>query len=387
MIRHTIATLLMLGLWSAPLAAQENPFKNFSQFKNVVSGVDFYAANRQLVTPFEKPIAEVSERMKTLLGDNLAKGAIFILSSLEQKDTFYEPRVLKLGYGWVITSLTAEARTQETIARMKAQSGGELPAEQIQRLQSRVKEMGSAADAGMARMAAPQMAFAILQAVFATDREFRSARIEDMARSPLPDWLDIGIASYGAGSRGNIAFLQQHLEETFSLEDVLMIARPFVAPSADGSGGGAFMVRMGGQPPDAAAGGAQPPAGAAAGQVAVQSGGGQRQGGGQGGGGGAGRGGGARALPKDQQDRLLFDTQAATFFAYLVQQAGLEKVKGLIEHCREGKDSGAYVTREDVLGPDFSKIENDWRDYVKTLKPEAPQEIRIRTNPERPGNP
>lgn len=362
-----IAALTICALLgTAPGQAQQAvSFKNFNQFRGIVAGVDFFAANRQAVAPFEKPAAEGMQKLATLLGGELPKGAVFICSTLQQKDSVYEPRVLRSGYSWAVVALTAEARAEEQLERMRQQMGGELPAEVRDRIRNRPPEMRAAAEAALARTTVRQMALAVLQAALAPDREYRSSRLEDVGRSPLPDWLDIGIASWVSGTGANVGFLQQNLDQTFPLEDVLGMARPFVAPTSEGgggggggAGGGGMVIRMG------------------------EAGGGQgRSGQGQGGGGRGG--GGSRMLPKDQQDRMLFDGQASTFFSYLVEKAGIEKVKELIQSGRDGRPSTPLIVQPEVLGASIEKIEQDWLAYVKTLKPEQPQEMRIRV--ERPG--
>ena len=97
-------------------------------------------------------------------------------------------------------------------------------------------------------------------------------------------------------------------------------------------------------------------------------------GGGMSGAGGQGgmRGGMQRTLPKDEQDRMLFDGQASTFFAYMLERAGTDKMRELIGQVREGKESRDYIAKPDVLGPDFQKIEADWAAWVKTQKAEEP---------------
>lgn len=356
-----IAALTLCALLgTAPGQAQQAvSFKNFNQFRGIVPGVDFFAANRQAVVPFEKPAAEGMQMLATLLGGELPKGAVFICSTLQQKDSIYEPRVLRSGYGWVVVALTAEARAEEQLERIRQQMGGELPAEIMDRIRKRPPEAAAAAAAALARTTVRQMALAVLQAALAPDREYRFSRVEDVGRSPLPDWLDIGIASYVSGTGANVGFLQQHLEETFPLEDVLGMARPFVAPTSEGGGGGG---------------------GAGGGGMAIRMGegaGGQgRSGPGQAGGGRGG--GGSRVLPKDQQDRMLFDGQASTFFGYLVEKVGIEKVKELIQSGRDGKPSTPIIMQPDVLGADLEKVEEGWLAWVKTQKPEQPQEMRIR---------
>jgi hypothetical protein len=72
---------------------QEDSFsKNFKKFKDVISGVDFFAGNRADLAPFEKPIAEAREKLSAFLGDDLAKGAIVICSKLEPGDAG-EPQI------------------------------------------------------------------------------------------------------------------------------------------------------------------------------------------------------------------------------------------------------------------------------------------------------
>jgi hypothetical protein len=73
-------------------------------------------------------------------------------------------------------------------------------------------------------------------------------------------------------------------------------------------------------------------------------------------------------MPKDEQDRMLFDGQSSTFFAYLMEKVGIEKVRALIQFAREGKESREFIVQPDVLGADFEKIEGDWAAYVKSLK-------------------
>ena len=51
-----------------------------------------------------------------------------------------------------------------------------------------------------------------------------------MGKSPLPDWLDIGIASYVERSQyAPSPTCKQNMDQTFPLEDVLSMARPFAA--------------------------------------------------------------------------------------------------------------------------------------------------------------
>jgi len=148
----------------------------------------------------------------------------------------------------------------------------------------------------------------------------------------------------------------------------MSMSRPFVAPETLGSGG----MRIGG------------PGG--------NSGGGDR--GGQSGGppgvsatGGAGRGAGGgrgREMPKEQVDRMFFDAQSSTFFAYLIEKLGIEKVKGLVQANKDGKISRDLVTGKELLGADFDTIEPDWMKWMKALQP---PDSGPRNAPGRPSGP
>jgi hypothetical protein len=142
MLRFLLAALLVaVPLAAGPANAQVVDFKNFVSFRNLVPGVDFFASNRKNVSPYEKPAAEAIARMKELLGDDLPKGAVFICSSVQQRDSVYEPRVLRSGYRWSITVVTAEVRTQEVLERIKAQMGDNIPAEIRDRIRNQPPEM------------------------------------------------------------------------------------------------------------------------------------------------------------------------------------------------------------------------------------------------------
>jgi hypothetical protein len=221
-----------------------------------------------------------------------------------------------------------------------------------------------------------------------------------MGKSPLPDWLDIGIGAYATGQDPNINYLKQNMEQTFSIEDVLTMSRPFVASTflqGDNSGNGRGGFGGGqGFPPGGfggagGEGGSQggfnggqgfPPGGFGGGQGFPPGGFGGDQGfppggfgGGQGrqGGSGGQRGGSQRTIPKDEQDQMIFDGESSTFFAFLLEKVGMDKMKALIASVREdssGTGARKYVTRPDMLGDDFTKIEEQWIDYVQNLQPE-----------------
>jgi hypothetical protein len=376
----------VLGLESGQ-AQQAAKFRKFVSFKQIVAEIDFYASNRQLVAPYEKPAAEAIARLRAVFGPALPKGAIFICSSLEQKDSIYEPMVLKMGYSWMLMANTPEVRIQETMARMKSQTGGQVPAAILERLKNRPPEMMADAEKQMVSTTVQQMAYAIIQTYLDKDLKFRSSRLDDMGKSPLPDWLDIGIASYATGVPLNVSYLQQHMDQTFPIEDVIAMSRPFVASSSDQGGGGGGN-RGGGSSRTGGGDGAPQGGMPSFGQGMPQGGQGMPQGGfsgrgmsgggfGSNGGGsnGGGRGNGQRNMSKDEQDRTLFDGQASTLFSYMIEKVGIEKVKQLVKQAQDGKESREFISQADVLGPDFSKIEADWTNWVKTLK--APQTQRM----------
>jgi hypothetical protein len=367
----------------AGFAQQAVTFKNFASFKQIVKGIDFYASNRQQIAPYEKRAAETIARLETLLGTDLPRGAIFVCSTLAQKDSIYEPKVLRAGYGWTLTAITPEVRIEEMLSRIKSQLGGEIPAEIKSRINNRPPEMLAEAQKQMVDSTIQQIAHAVVWALLDKESQFRSSRLDDMGKSPLPDWLDIGIASYASGREANLEFLKEHMDQTFPLEDVLAMSRPFVASSIDQGSGGGFSGRSGGtsrfggsngggfggfsggqgMPPSFGGGGG----GFSGGQGMSDFG--SRSSGGFGGRGTGQRGNSQRILPKDEQDRMLFDSQASTFFSYLLEKVGLEKVKLLIKQAEEGKESREFVTQSDVLGTDLGQIESDWAAWVQALSP------------------
>jgi hypothetical protein len=397
--------------WAAVLPQEDSFSRNFKKFKDVTSGVDFFAGNRAELAPFEKPIAEARQKLSAFLGDDLAKGAIVICSKLEQKDSVNEIKVLRMGYRWVLIQLTPEASNQQALANLKPPPGGQLPPGMLERLQNPSPEMKAAAETAMVSTTARRFANAVISMTLAKDKEFRSSRLDDTGRSPLSDWLDIGLASYASGgSNSNLRFLQDRMEEAFPLEDVLGMSRPFVAPGEGGAGaGGPIMVFRGpggGSEPVPGPGAATAGGGPQGGPGVLPQGGvaGNPQGGlgvaPQGGPGGAPRGGAAAppsgevtvrrgsspaAMPKEVQDRMLFDAQAATFFNYLIEKAGIEKGKELVRWDQEGKDPVEFVTRPDVFGPDLEKTEREWQAWLKTQK--APGPMRIMTGGPRPARP
>jgi hypothetical protein len=254
--------------------------------------------------------------------------------------------------------------------RMKSQMGGEIPDEFLSRMNNMPPEMMAEAEKQMADTVKQQMVHAVLWAFFAPKSQFRSSRLDDVAKSPLPDWLDMGIAAYASGKNIDLSFLLENLDQTFSLEDIFLMSRPFVASSINqGSSGGSFRGSGGGMPggmsggrgggmPDFGGGSGGPPGG---GMSGPPSGFGSR-----GSGGGPGqRGGMQRVLPKDEQDRMLFDLQSGTFFEYLIEKVGIEKVRTLIKQAQEGGEIWESITQPDMLGSDLEKIEKNWISWVQ----------------------
>jgi hypothetical protein len=88
--------------------------------------------------------------------------------------------------------------------------------------------------------------------------------------------------------------------------------------------------------------------------------------GGMGGGSSRGGRGGQRTMPKDEQDRLLFDTQSSTFFSFMIEQVGAETMQMLIQRVKEGEDAWKLITQPDFLGADMDKIDSDWAEWVQS---------------------
>lgn len=365
--RMRLILMIAAVLWLVPSAAlpQGDSFKiNFKTFKEVAKGIDFFGSSREQIAPFEKPVREMRQRLEQFLGTQLTQGAVVVCSSLEQKDSVNEPKVLRMGYKWVIIQLTPEANNQEMLARIKSQAGGQVPAGFAERMRNQTPEMKAAALNRMVTGTVQRVGYAILTTTFAPDKPFRSSRADDVARSPMADWLDVGIVSYGAGgSTPNLRLLQEHLEEAFPIEDVIVMSRPFVVPGSEGSGGGGGTMVMrigtpGGQAGSAGGAGGQS-AGGSAPDVVV----------GGAGGGGAGRGGrGGGSLPKEVQDRMVFDAQAASLFSFIIEKAGMDKAKTLVQASRDKKDLREMLIQSDFLGTDMEKLESDWQAWVKAQK-------------------
>jgi hypothetical protein len=352
-----LAGIMLALAHQAPATDSVDSFaRSFKKFANAAPGVDIYAGNRADAANLEKPLGDMRAKLVAFLGEPIARGAIVVCTSLEQKDSVTERRVLRMGYRWALIQLTAEATNQQMLAQVKSQMGGQLPPGMLERLQSPTPEMKAASDARLVSSTVQRAASAMIFTTLAPEKEFRASRLEDPGRSPLADWLDIALAAHSAGTaRSNLRLLQERLDEGFPLEDVLTMSRPFVPPSTGGApGGGPFLIRM---PGPGAAGGAGPaPGPGPQAQAAMNR---------------------SVSMPKDVADRMMFDAQSAAFFGYVLEKAGMEKAKALVQWNREGKPVRDFVARAEVLGSDLDTIEKEWQDWIKAQKADPPIGMRI----------
>lgn len=333
-----LITFIFCWIGSPAWALQkENLFsRDFELIHGAVPGIDFLVTERSEVAELKEPVQRVRERLQLLLGPNLPEGAVFICSSSEQRDAVYEPRALRMGYRWVVMTLNPEAGARETIERMKARFGGDIPADRLERIRSRASSM----QGRMVERTLLEISFAILTTT-EEGRSFRYSRVEDMNRSSLSDWLDIGVSFYAANAvESQLFYLQRRTGEMFSIEDILTMSRPFVVPATalgEASSGGPRMAPGGGSagPPDGGVPG--PP------RTGPPD---------------------SSSIPKDVRDRSMFDAEAAALFAYLVDKVGLDKAKELVERNRAGEECDAVVHEAGFLGPDIEAIEKDWLSWI-----------------------
>jgi len=376
--------VIVLLSWSAAAqkAAPVDSFqKNFTKFAGIVPGVDFYASDRALITPFATPISAGLDRLKTVLGPNLAPGALVICQTVAQRDAVAEERVLKYGYKWILVQLTAQAEQEQQLEMIKARMGGQIPPELLARFQQqRTPEQNAAALSRTATNLVVRMSSAILQTLLGPERPYRSSRLDDHSRSPLYDGLDVGIGRYAADSAmASVRWTQDHLEDVFAIEDLIQMNRPYVLPDsiggsssggrggANSGGNGTRVMVMGGA--GGAGGGGTPAGGASQGQS------------GSGGGTGGGRGGrGDSNLPKEVLDRQNFDNQSALFFIYLNEKLGIEKIRRLVQINREEKNLAQAIVTSEFLGKPFDDIEKDFMEWVKAQKAAQPQMMRMQGN-------
>ena len=356
--RFLLPILILVAVFGAnPANAQTVSFKNFASFQNIVPGVDFFASNRQTVAPYESAAAEAVEKLKTLLGNDLPKGAIFICSNQTQIDSLYEPVVMRQGYSWVLVSTTPEVRIQAQMELMRSQMGDNIPDEIRQRINTMSRDLANVDPQAVSDMAR-NIAFAVTQVMMNDNDEyfqFRSSRVEDVSKSPLQDWLDVAIGAYVSGDKSSVRYLQENLDMMFPIEDVLFMSRPFVASTVINQ----VNQRSGGGFPGGGDGQGMPKT-----MIGGGDGGGRGQGAPKAKPGGAGEG-QQRTLSKDEQDRLLFDGQAISFFDYFMEKFGIEKVRDLIGFVSEKNESWDFVVRPDLLGRDFSKTETEWSEWLR----------------------
>jgi hypothetical protein len=82
--------------------------------------------------------------------------------------------------------------------------------------------------------------------------------------------------------------------------------------------------------------------------------------------GGRGGSGGGRVLPKDIVDRMVFDAQATAFFNYLMEKAGIDKIKDLVQQNLKKTETLQVVMS--IFGSDADKTEQDFMAWVQTQK-------------------
>ena len=82
----------------------------------------------------------------------------------------------------------------------------------------------------------------------------------------------------------------------------------------------------------------------------------------------------------------MFDAQAATFFTYLLETQGVEKVREIVQLNSSGEDIQEILERPEFLGTDYQAVENAWREWVGNQKVES-RRRRSQSGPsERPGS-
>ncbi len=377
-------TLLLMSC-SSVYSQTDNFNKHFKKYNEPFNNIDFYASSRSDIMPFEKPLQDAVKRLVEFLDVELTKGAIVICTTADQKDSVSEARLLKMGYRWVLIQLTPEASAQQMMDQIKSQMGGQLPPGMSERIRNLPPEMKAAGIARLVATTVQRAAFAILTTTLNPAKEFRPTRVDDMGRSPLADWLDIGLASYAAGPDSyNLRFLQRRVEEAFPLEDMLTMSRPFVPPGTGGGpggeGGGAVIRRgeSGGNESQGGPQGGPPRPEGAAPQMMI----GRMEGGGE------RRGPDGASMPKDMQDRMTFDAEAASFFSYILQKLGTEKIKMIIRANLEKRETSELLAAGDMLGADWEKTEREWQSWVREQKAAGPEMMRIQMTPApSPGKP
>ena len=98
-------------------------------------------------------------------------------------------------------------------------------------------------------------------------------------------------------------------------------------------------------------------------------------------------GGGNRMLPKDQQDRMLFDSEASAFFQYLIEKLSLDKTKALIQFASEGNESYDWIVGKEAFGSSIDQIEEEWLAWLQEQKEDGRSGDRPPSASGRPENP
>ena len=211
--------------------------------------------------------------------------------------------------------------------------GGEIPPEVEQRMWQRA----SGFESRLVETTALQLGYAVTVTTLNPEKEFRYSRLEDMHRSPLADWLDIGLAVYASGSLETpITLLKRRIDEAFPIEDVLFMSRPVVVPTFESLNTDSVRGNFG--PPG---GGMGEPSDSPRGQSARSD-----------------------SIPKDVQDQRMFDAQAAAFFAYLQEALGTNKVREIVQLNIGSQDIQGILERPEYLGTNFEEVENSWREWL-----------------------
>ncbi len=65
---------------------------------------------------------------------------------------------------------------------------------------------------------------------------------------------------------------------------------------------------------------------------------------------------------------MVFDAQAASLFSFIIEKAGMDKAKTLVQASRDKKDLREMLIQSDFLGTDMEKLESDWQAWVKAQK-------------------
>lgn len=64
----------------------------------------------------------------------------------------------------------------------------------------------------------------------------------------------------------------------------------------------------------------------------------------------------------------MFDAQAASFFNYLIEKAGIDKAKDIVAQNRQGTEALAVVQK--IFGNDMDKLMKDWQTWAMAQKPQ-----------------